>query len=135
MEIVSSNGKRVVDIGTSDILWSVYSTAVNAFLGLKKNKISKALKFLESGICSGKDGYEIARQFNLIRDEFAKIKPEDMVYDIKDKTKRAPWIDNISPVITSCANLYTTADGKDLLFEIVSILCYAQIAKVDVTIE
>ena len=134
MRIVSSDGKRIVDIGCSDIWNSIYATAVDAF-GLGKHKVSKALKFMKDGSCSGEEGYEIARQFNLIRDKFAGIDPDKAVYDIKDKKKTAPWKGKISPVITSCANLYTTADGKDLLFEVVSILIYAQIAKITVKIE
>ncbi len=135
MIISSFDGKRFVDIGNSENIWAVYSTAVDTFYGIRKYKVSKALKFLEEGHCSWSEGYETAREFNIIRDKFAEIKPEDAVYDIKDKKKVAPWINDISPVVTSCANLFTTADGQDLLFEIVSILCYAQVAKVDVTME
>ena len=134
MIIVSTDRRRLVDVGSSDIWHSIYSTAVDAF-GLGKNKISRALKFMEEGICHGENGYETARQFNLIRDAFARISPDKAIYDIKDKKKKAPWHGNISPVITSCANLHTTADGKDLLFEVVSILTYGQIAEVDVIIE
>ena len=134
MRIISSDGKRIVDIGCSEIWNSAYSTAVDAF-GIGKHKIAKALKFMVEGSCLGKNGYEVARQFNLIRDRFAGIDPDKAVYDIKDKKKPAPWKGKISPVITSCANLYTTADGKDLLFEVVSILSYAQIIDVNVSIE
>jgi hypothetical protein len=135
MRIITKDGKRSVDIGSSDIWIAIYSTAVDAFSGFKKRKISLAIKFMEDGSCSGEDGYEIARQFNLIRDELSTIEPEKVVYDINDRKKKAPWTGKISPVITSCANLFTTADGKDLLYEVVSILCYAQIAKTDVIIE
>lgn len=134
MRLISSDGKRIVNIGSSDIWQSVYSTAIDAF-GFGKYKVAKALKFMEAGNCSGAEGYETARQFNLIRDEFAKINPEKAVYDIRDRKRVAPWKGKISPVITSCANLYTTANGEDLLFEVVSILVYAQIAKVDVMVE
>ena len=88
--------------------------------GRKKKDIALALEFIEKGKCDGKDGYEIARQFNLIRDEFAKISPDKLVYDINNKDKKAPWTGKLSPVITSCANLYTTADGFDFFMN-----CYA----------
>lgn len=133
MIIYTSDGERSVDIGGADIWISVYSTVLDA-LGLRKRKVAMAIRFMESGKCAGKDGYETARQFNLIRDELAKVPPEKAIYDYKDKKKKAPWDGNISPVITSCANLYTTADGKDLLYEVVSILTYAQIAETDVRI-
>ena len=134
MRLITKDGKRSVDIGSSDIWISVYSTAVESF-GLRKRKVAQALKFMETGECDGKDGYEVARQFNLIRDELATVPPEKAVYDIHDPKKKAPWDGRISPVITSCANLFTTADGKDLLFEVVSIMCYAKIAKTDVITE
>ena len=110
MRLVTKDGKRSGDIGGSDIWTSVYSTAVESF-GFKKRNVSLALKFMETGKCDGKDGYEVARQFNLIRDEFAAVPPETAVYDIYDRKTKAPWDGKISPVITSCANLYTTADG------------------------
>lgn len=134
MRLISSDGERVVDIGGSDIWFSVYSTVIS-FFGHNRNKIAKAVEFMEKGICDGKDGYEVARQFNLIRDELSRIVPDKAVYDINNKKKTAPWKGKLSPVITSCANLYTTADGKDLLFEVVSILTYAQIKKVSVSAE
>lgn len=134
MRIISKDGKRDVNIGGSDIWVSVYSTAADTF-GLSKRRISKALEFMENGVCTGSDGYETARQFNLIRDAFSKIPPEKAIYDINDKKKKAPWDGKISSVITSCGNLYTTSDGKDLLYEVVSILCYGQIAKTDIVIE
>ena len=134
MMIASLDGERVVNIGGSDIWFSVYSTAKVAFRS-RKNLIDKAMVFMERGECDWRDGFEIARQFNLIRDEFAKIPPEKAIYDVNNRKKEAPWANNISPVITSCANLFTTADGQDLLFEVVSILVYAQVKKVGIEVE
>ena len=90
------------------------------------------MDFLKTGKYEGQNGYEVAKQFNLLRDEFSKIKPSDIVYDCRDLKKKAPWAENISPIITSAANYYTTADGKDLLYEIVSIMCYAGVKKVSI---
>ena len=123
MIIISSDSKRIVDIGGSDIWFSIYSTAKKK-IG-KLPRISNAIAFLETGHCEGEMALECAREFNLIRDEFSKIPPNKIVYDINDLSLSAPWCDNISPIVTSCANLFITADGKDLLFEIVSILTYA----------
>lgn len=57
------------------------------------------------------------------------------MYDIDNPKLLAPWKDNLSPVVTSCANMFTTADGQDLLFEIVSILCYTQVTKTNIVSE
>ncbi len=134
MRLLSKDGKRLVNIGGGDIWKAVYSTAVSC-IGKKRKKYPLAFDFLESGECKGVHGYEIAKQINYIRDELSQYSPEKAVYDIDNPKLTAPWKDNLSPVVTSCANMYTTADGQDLLFELVSILCYAQIAKTDIVSE
>ncbi len=133
MKIKTENSKRSVDI-EQDIWFSVYSTAEKR-LGLFKHKIPLAMAFLKDGKCDAKNALELARQFNLLRDELSKFDPKKAVYDMRDPDKKAPWDNNLSPIVTSCANLYTTSDGKDLLFEVVSILTYAYYAKVQVVFE
>ena len=133
MRIETSDGKRVINIGDSDIWYSVYST-IEVRLGLFKRKVPLAIQFFKSGICETEDSMETARQFNLIRDELSRYTPDKSVYDFQDLKKKAPWNNNLSSVITSCANLYATADGQDLLYEVVSILCYAGIKKVSVSV-
>lgn len=133
MELVTEDGKRYVEIGSSAILYSVYSTA-EVRLGLFKHKIPLALEFLKTGECAGNKAKETARQINLLRDEFSKYTPEKAVYNARNLKEKPPWEGNLSPVITSCGNLYTTADGKDLLVELVTILVYADIKKVNVKV-
>ena len=132
MIIQSSDSVKTVDVGTKDIFYSLYST-IKVRLELLDD-IEIAIKFMDCGICNYGDALECARQFNLIRDRLSQISPKDAVYDLNDLTKKAPWVDNISPTVTSCANLFTTSDGRDLLFEIVSILTYAHYKKVMVSI-
>ncbi len=134
MRLISEDGKRVVNIGGSDIWKSLYSTAVSCLGGKRKN-YELAFRFLETGKCDGNDGYKVARQINLMRDGLSVFPPENAVYDMDNPKLVAPWKANLNPVITSCANLFTTADGQDLLFEIVCILCYAQIAGISIRAE
>lgn len=133
MIIRTTDDKRMVDVGSYGIWYSVYSTAEVRLSPMKKS-LSLALAFLKSGKCSHKDAYETARQINLIRDAFSQITPSQAVYNKDDLSKVAPWADNLSGIVTSCGNLYTTADGKDLLYELVCILTFAHYKKVDVTI-
>ena len=77
----------------------------------------------------------IAEQINQLRDELSQFPPEKAIYDIDNPKLPAPWDGKLSPVVTSCANIFTTADGQDLLYEIVSILCYAKIAKTSIESE
>jgi len=134
MRIQTADLKRTVDVGGSDIWISVYSTVEKRLKSIK-GKIPDAAKFLREVSCEPKAALETARQFNLIRDELSQYPPSKAVYDLNDPKRAAPWEGNLSPVITSCANLYTTADGKDLLYEVVSILVYAYYAGVSVTAE
>lgn len=133
MVISSSDHKRIVYIGTSDILQSLYST-IRVRLDYFKEKVPLAFNFLECGKCNSIAAMETAKQFNLLRDELSKVAPQQAVYDFRDLSRRSPWDGRISPVITSCANFYITSDGKDLLFEIVSILCYGYYSGSDITI-
>lgn len=131
----SADGARTLDAGNGDLINSVFST-INLRLGGMKEEAPLAIDFLESGVCRSDLGEETARQFNLIRDALSQVPPSLAVFDQKDLNKKGPWSGNLSPVVTSCAHLYTTSEGQDLLFEIVSILVYAgtvggDIAKVD----
>ena len=131
LSIVTSNKSQVVHVGSGDIWISLMST-VDIRLKKCKKDISYAVNFLHSGECSAEDALKTARQFNIIRDELSKFEPDQIVYDEDDLKKEAPWKDNISSTVTSCANFFTTADGNDLLFEIVNILTYAAANKVSV---
>lgn len=126
MIIVSGDNKRVVDVGTSDLLFSLYSTIIKRVKSVYAD-MPLAVEFLQKGECSSEKALETARQMNLIRDAMAGIPVERIVYDYTDEKKIPPWQGNISPVITSAANFFTTADGKDLLYEIVCILTYSHI--------
>ncbi len=134
MIIRTDKSEKVIDVGSNDILHALYSTIIG---NLEKyySEIEDAVDFLNERKCSNNKALECARQFNLIRDYLSQIKPENAIYDINDLTRTAPWDGNLSPVITSCGNMYLTSDGKDLLFEIVSVLTYAYYFGVDVIIE
>ena len=132
MTIQSSDSKRFINVGTSDVFLSLYSTV---FMRIdKKTDIQLAIEFLRTGACNIENALECARQFNLVRDRLSQILPENSVYDMRHPENKAPWLGNLSPTITSCANMFITADGKDLLFELVSILTYSYYAKVSVNI-
>lgn len=131
MIITTTDDKRCVDVGSEGIWNSVLSTAKVRLESMKKH-INLALDFLETGKCSAKNAFETARQFNLIRDAFSQIPPSNAVYDKDNRSSVAPWNGNLSGIVTSCGNLYTTSDGRDLLYEIVCILAYAHYMEVGV---
>ena len=126
MVIITTDNQRIVEIGTSTIMFSLYST-VKILLRRKTSKIKTAKDFLKTGNCDHKNAIICARELNLVRDFLSRYSPEKAIWDCNDLSALPPWYNNLSPVITSCANLFTTADGKDLLYELVSVLTYAGI--------
>lgn len=133
MRISCSDCRETIDIGSYAIFHSLYST-IKVNLQQQIDTICLAVQFLETGKCDANLALETARQFNLIRDALSQFPPHRAVYDCDNPHQVVPWAEKISPVITSCANYYTTSDGRDLLFEIVRILCYASYAGTQVTI-
>lgn len=134
MDIITSDGNRSFDAGNSEQWKSVYST-IRIRLDDIKAQISFAIEFFEKGRCEWEKARETARQINLVRDGLSRFKPNQAVYDYNKPEIPIPWIDSISAIVTSCANLYLTSDGQDLFFELVKILTYASIKKVDVLVE
>lgn len=132
MILQSADGRRLLDLGRGDLVHSAYST-VCLRLEAMLTEVPLGVEFLRTGNCDSNAAQETARQLNLIRDALSQVPPNQAIFDRDDLAKKGPWAGNISPVITSCANLYTTADGQDLLYEIVSILVYASVIGVDVS--
>ena len=131
MEIISADEKRYVDVGNSDIWNCFYSTVITKLKELSDD-IPLALLFLKNKECEPENCIETARQMDLIRDNLSKLSINELVYDYNKPKKKAPWQGNLSPIITSCGNFFTTADGKDLIFEINTVLCYCGIKKMNV---
>ena len=134
MIIISKDEKKLVDIGTSEYYYAFYSTVLIR-CNKRKEDIPKALSFFETGKCLCSDALDTARQVNIIRDILSNYKPDQMVYDYNNPNNANPLLDDLSYVVTSCANVFLTNDGKDLLFEIVSILTYGYYLKSDIFIK
>lgn len=130
MNIRTKDEKRYISIDY-ETWFCLYST-VKGRIETQTDELNDAIDFLKDMKCQWNDGLKIARQINLIRDKLSLIEPDEAIYNIDDRTIQVPWKGNLSPVITSCANMFTTSDGKDLLYEIVSILCYSAYTKNDV---
>ena len=132
MILITSDEKREVNVGQYEIWHCLYSTVAVRLKDFEE-KAPLAFRFLQSGECASAEATKTARDINLVRDELSKIPPESAVFDLNDMERETPWKDHLSEVITSCNTMFTTSDGKDLLYEIVSILCYAGVKGVDVT--
>ena len=131
MIVFTTNNKRLIDVG-SDRNWNVIRHTLEYRLHSIIPTIPNAYKFLKTGECKYSQAYNIAKEINMLRDAFSQLKPEQAVYIEKNKVYAAFLENDLSSVVTSCANVFLTSDGKDLLFEIVSILVYSGVVEVDV---
>lgn len=134
MTILSEDGAVFVDVGDYDILNCLYSTVIVKLDDIKDD-IALAISFLKNGTCTSKCCIETARELNIVRDRLSNIPVSELIYDYKNLKKKVPWINKINPIVTSCGNLFTTADGKDLIFELNTLLCYCNIKKISVIIQ
>ena len=134
MRIYTSDFKQSVDVGTGSIWYSVYSTAITHLSDNDKVFLQYGLNFLKSGECAADDAQITARQMELIQRRFTKIAPIDAIWNMDDSTQKGPWHYGIASNVTSCANLYTTADGKDLFHEVISLLKYADMNGTDILV-
>lgn len=125
MRLFTSDETMSVDVGTGSIWYSIYSTAEVAFSEDVKKGIQLALAFLKTGECPAESITETRKQLVVVRKAFSDIAPENAVYDLHKPDVAPPWFGNIAATATSCTNLYTTADGKDLFTEILALLEYA----------
>lgn len=131
MTIMSEDGIVLADVGNSEYWLCFYSTIITKLDSIK-DQIPLAIKLLENGTCEAANCIETARQLNLIRDNLSRLATSELVCDYKDPNNKKHKLPEISPIVTSCGNFFSTADGKDLIFEINSILCYAAIKKISV---
>ena len=133
MNIMSSDAKRSIPLGGTDT-WQTLCSTIYYHLMSSEKQIPHVFAFIKKGKCISQDCLSTAKEFNIVRDLLAQLKPDQIIFDYKCPEKQPPWGEKISPVITSCANYLTTGDGDDLLAEIVKILVYAAYAKVNIDI-
>lgn len=134
MKIFTSDYKKSVDVGTGSVWYSVFSTASVRLSADDQDFLQYAMDFLRTGECNADDAQITARQMELVMKRFARLLPADAVFDMAHPGKHAPWHNNLSEQVTSCANLYTTADGKNLLIEVIDLLKYAANNSVDANV-
>ena len=74
-------------------------------------------------------------ELRTIAAELATLPPSAVIWDLENPAARPPWGDVISADITSLANYFVTADGRDLIWLLGECLDAALEDGADVTIE
>ena len=134
MTLFTSDGEMSADIGSGSIWYSVYSTAMCKLPDKIKDGIPHALAFLKEGECPAEQVSITKKELDIVISEFSLLKPEDAIYDLHKPEASPPWKGNLAARVTSCANMYTTADGKDLFSEVNKLLSYAEDKKVSISV-
>ena len=67
-----------------------------------------------------------AAELTRIKQELVQFTPDQIIWDIDDRSLTPPWGDNISEDITDLSNYFVTSEGKDFLTVFAAALDKAQ---------
>lgn len=65
-------------------------------------------------------------ELSQIKQELAQFAPDQVIWDIDDRSLTPPWGDNISDDITDLSNYFVTSEGEDFLSVFTAALDKAQ---------
>ena len=115
-------GSIIDEIGTSDFFHSFFSTIS---YHLENSKWGKNYPYLMNkfyqGRISPEEAISVIDELKMIQKKLKGYKPDKVIWDIENLSKKPPWGKNISSDISSLANYFVTSTGKDLfevLFEV-----------------
>lgn len=126
----------IYEIGTADFFHCFFSN-ISYYLENKKwgSKYPVIMTNLYEGKLKRQYINSAINELNDIQDEFKKISPLDVIWDIDDLSLTPPWGNNISSEITSLSNYFVTSDGRDLFHVIHLALQDAKELNEDLSIE
>jgi hypothetical protein len=127
---------RTHEIGAGSFFHSFFSTVV---VRLERDSWGSRFPIVMKSLWEGEvpaaqvgDGLKELAQ---IREELKAFPPSEVVWSFKDRNAKPPWGDNIAPTITSLANYFVTADGKDLFDVLLGVFETARKKKLFVRVE
>ena len=116
-------GSITDEIGTPDFFHAFFSTiAGNLEPDGWGTRFPALMKTLYAGELHRKDADEALKELDCIRIELSKLPPDQVIWDIDDRTKPLPWSDNIADSITDLSNYFVTSSGRDLILTLREIL-------------
>ena len=103
-------------IGTSDFLHAFFSTVCGR---LENGKWGSRYPYLMNELYQGTLPAEHlaagTEELAQIKQELAQFAPNQVIWDIDDRSLTPPWGDNISEDITDLSNYFVTSEGEDFL--------------------
>lgn len=114
-------------IGTADFLHSFFSTVCGRLeSGKWGSRYPYLMNELYQGVLPAEHLAAGADELAQIKQELAQFSPDQVIWDIDDRSLTPPWGDNISEDITDLSNYFVTSEGKDFLTVFAAALDKAQ---------
>ena len=114
-------------IGTADFLNAFFSTVCGRLENGKwGSRFPHLMNELYQGVLPVKHLAAGTEELSQIKQELAQFAPDQVIWDIDDRSLTPPWGDNISNDITDLSNYFVTSEGEDFLSVFAAALDKAQ---------
>lgn len=123
-------------IGTGDFFHSFFSTiCVNLENGQWGSRYPVLMMDLYQGVLPY-DKLDLALdELSQVGEELKSFPPNQVVWDIEDRTKMPPWGNNISSDIRNLSDYFVTSDGQCLISVLKKAFNEAQVEQVNVEVK
>ncbi len=103
-------------IGGGDFLHAFFSTVCGQLENEQwGSKYPYIMQELYEGELSAEHLQQAAEELAQIKLGLARFTPDQVIWDIEDRSLMPPWGDQISDSITDLSNYFVTSSGEDLL--------------------
>ena len=117
----------IYTIGTADFLHASFSTVCGRLENEKwGSRFPHLMNELYQGVLPVKHLAAGTEELSQIKQELAQFAPDQVIWDIDDRSLTPPWGDNISDDITDLSNYFVTIEGEDFLSVFAAALDKAQ---------
>ena len=123
-------------IGVGDFLHAFFSTVCGRLENEKwGSKYPYIMQELYQGELSAEHLQQAAEELAQIKLGLARFTPDQVIWDIEDRSLMSPWGDQISDSITDLGNYFVTSSGEDFLEVFHNALTKAQQLQVPLRIQ
>lgn len=117
----------IYTISTADFLHAFFSTVCGRLENGKwGSRFPHLMNELYQGVLPVKHLAAGTEELSQIKQELAQFAPDQVIWDIDDRSLTPPWGDNISNDITDLSNYFVTSEGEDFLSVFAAALDKAQ---------
>lgn len=117
----------IYTISTADFLHAFFSTVCGRLENGKwGSRFPHLMNVLYQGVLPVKHLAAGTEELSQIKQELVQFAPDQVIWDIDDRSLTPPWGDNISDDITDLSNYFVTIEGEDFLSVFAAALDKAQ---------